>query len=501
MIGLRRAPCRRTCRPSCWCDGNPLAVRGFNVVGLRRRDFQRRAHRRRQADAQGCCTARAARWSDARAAIEALAQPTPEAGRRRRHDDAASWRGATARHRPLSPMEAHPASRWSRARRPATCWPACCWTACARAGPSSRRSGIGGPQMASRGFEAWWPHEKLAVRGYVEVLRHYREIVGIRNQLRERLLARAARRLHRRRRARLQPGPGSGAEGARHQDRALRLPLDLGLAPGARGEDQAQLPTTCCASFPSSRSCWRGTASRPPTSGHPLANVIPMEPDQAAARRALGLPRGRRGARHPAGQPRLRGRAPGRRASSRPRRCCSEARPAHPIRRAGRARACAARSRRRPARPGSRDGLHDRRRPVARRAGRLRPGAGRQRHGHAGGGAVQAADGDRLQHELADLPDHAAASSCSPGSACPTSCAANSSCPNCCRTRPIPSRSLRRSWNGCEAPARMAAVQEKFTALHAQLQRDTATLATDAIEKVLASAEAGARLHWDPIRA
>jgi lipid-A-disaccharide synthase len=36
-----------------------------------------------------------------------------------------------------------------------------------------------------------------------------------------------------------------------------------------------------------------------------------------------------------------------------------------------------------------------------------------------------------------------------------------------------------------DAPARMAAVQEKFTALHARLQRDTPTLATHAIEKVI----------------
>src|SRR5688572_12806177 len=55
--------------------------------------------------------------------------------------------------------------------------------------PDMQSYGIGGPQMAQQGFESWWPHEKLAVRGYVEVLRHYREIVGIRNQLRERLLA------------------------------------------------------------------------------------------------------------------------------------------------------------------------------------------------------------------------------------------------------------------------------------------------------------------------
>ncbi|HEY8360461.1 MAG TPA: lipid-A-disaccharide synthase, partial [Ramlibacter sp.] len=38
-----------------------------------------------------------------------------------------------------------------------------------------------------------------------------------------------------------------------------------------------------------------------------------------------------------------------------------------------------------------------------------------------------------------------------------------------------------------DAPDRMRAVQEKFRGLHAQLQRDTATLAADAIEKVLQS--------------
>jgi len=35
------------------------------------------------------------------------------------------------------------------------------------------------------------------------------------------------------------------------------------------------------------------------------------------------------------------------------------------------------------------------------------------------------------------------------------------------------------------APARMAAVQERFTLLHHQLRRDTAGLATHAIEKIV----------------
>ena len=48
--------------------------------------------------------------------------------------------------------------------------------------------GIGGPKMQAVGFDAWWPMEKLAVMGYVDALKHYREISGIRRQLKKRLL-------------------------------------------------------------------------------------------------------------------------------------------------------------------------------------------------------------------------------------------------------------------------------------------------------------------------
>ncbi len=54
--------------------------------------------------------------------------------------------------------------------------------------PDAYLYGIGGPRMQSQGFNALWPSDKLAVRGYVEVLRHYREIVGIRKQLKSQLL-------------------------------------------------------------------------------------------------------------------------------------------------------------------------------------------------------------------------------------------------------------------------------------------------------------------------
>lgn len=49
--------------------------------------------------------------------------------------------------------------------------------------PQARFTGIGGARMQAEGMESLYPLEKLAVRGYVEVLRHYFEIVGIRRRL------------------------------------------------------------------------------------------------------------------------------------------------------------------------------------------------------------------------------------------------------------------------------------------------------------------------------
>lgn len=49
--------------------------------------------------------------------------------------------------------------------------------------PKARFVGIGGPKMVAAGMHSLFPMEKLAVRGYIEVLRHFREILGIRNKL------------------------------------------------------------------------------------------------------------------------------------------------------------------------------------------------------------------------------------------------------------------------------------------------------------------------------
>ncbi len=52
--------------------------------------------------------------------------------------------------------------------------------------PQLSSEGIGGSAMATYGFKPLWGYEKLAVRGYVEVLKYYWKIIGIRRQLKER---------------------------------------------------------------------------------------------------------------------------------------------------------------------------------------------------------------------------------------------------------------------------------------------------------------------------
>ena len=157
--------------------------------------------------------------------------------------------------------------------------------------PGVRPAGIGGPQMARRGFDAWWPSDKLAVRGYVEVLRHYREIADIRKQLKQRLLAASGQR----------PDLFIGVD-------APDFNLDLEGALKAEGIKIVQFVcpsiwawraervekikrsvhhVLCIFPFEPALLATHGIAAT--YVGHPLAAVIPMLPDRQAARQALGL--------------------------------------------------------------------------------------------------------------------------------------------------------------------------------------------------------------------
>lgn len=157
--------------------------------------------------------------------------------------------------------------------------------------PALTCGGIGGPRMTSRGFDAWWPSDKLAVRGYVEVLRHYREIAGIREQLKNRLLDGRERR----------PDMFIGVD-------APDFNLDLEAALKASGiktvhfvspsvwawraerieKIRRSVDHVLCI-FPFETALLAGHGIAATYVGHPLASVIPMQPDRQAARRALGL--------------------------------------------------------------------------------------------------------------------------------------------------------------------------------------------------------------------
>ena len=155
--------------------------------------------------------------------------------------------------------------------------------------PDMHSAGIGGPRMAAQGFEPWWPYEKLAVRGYVEVLRHYREIVGIRHQLRERLLAH----------------PPSAFIGVDAPDFNLDLERDLKaqgiptihfVCPSIwawradRVEKIRQSVDHVLCIFPFETDLLAQHGIDATYVGHPLAKNIPDLPDRAAARTVLGLP-------------------------------------------------------------------------------------------------------------------------------------------------------------------------------------------------------------------
>lgn len=54
-------------------------------------------------------------------------------------------------------------------------------------GLNARFFGIGGPRMQAAGLEAWYPMERLAVRGYAEVLRQLPSLLSMRRKLAHRI--------------------------------------------------------------------------------------------------------------------------------------------------------------------------------------------------------------------------------------------------------------------------------------------------------------------------
>lgn len=154
--------------------------------------------------------------------------------------------------------------------------------------PDSLMHGIGGPRMAEQGFVNDWPMDKLSVRGLFEVLMHYREISGIRKNLKQRLLAE-------------KPDVFIGVDAP---DFNLDLEIQLKQAGiptihyigpsiwawrGGRIKKIAEAVSHMLVIFPFEEQIYRDAGIPVTYVGHPLAQVIPMEIDTAAAREELGL--------------------------------------------------------------------------------------------------------------------------------------------------------------------------------------------------------------------
>jgi lipid-A-disaccharide synthase len=154
--------------------------------------------------------------------------------------------------------------------------------------PELRAGGIGGPQMAAQGFDAWWPSDTLAVRGYVEVLRHYRAIKGVRDQLAQRLLAAPPQAFI----GVDAPDFNLGLEGAlKHAGiKAIHFVCpSIWAWRGGRAAKMAHSVDHVLCLFPFEPELLQRHGVAASYVGHPLADTIPLLPPRTEARAALGL--------------------------------------------------------------------------------------------------------------------------------------------------------------------------------------------------------------------
>jgi len=349
--------------------------------------------------------------------------------------------------------------------------------------PGLSAQGIGGPQMAARGFEAWWPSDKLAVSGYVEVLRHYRELVGIRNQLKARLL-------------RERPDVFIGVDAP---------DFNLGLEQGLKEQGVRTVHFVCpsiwawraerveairrsadhvLCIFPFEPALLESQGIAATYVGHPLAGVIPLEPDKAAARRALGLD----------GAGTVIAILPGSRRSEVRHLAETFFRAAALVQQARPAIQFIA-----PAVPGLLPAIQE----AARAAGLERNVRVLQGQSHqalaACDLALVASGTATLEAALFKRPMVISykvnwltyrimwPKRLQPWVGLPNVLCRDFVVPELLQQDATPGNLARSLLDWLDAPERIAAIQARFTALHHELRRDTAKLATDAIEKVIAS--------------
>jgi lipid-A-disaccharide synthase len=154
--------------------------------------------------------------------------------------------------------------------------------------PDARFAGVGGEAMRAAGLDAWHDASELAVMGLAEVLRHLPRLLRLRRQLRARLLA-------------WKPDVFIGIDAPDFnlglekwlKQRGVRTVHYVSPSVWAWREKRAEkightADRVLCL-FPMEPAIYARHGVDARFVGHPLADAMPLDPDRAAARDALGL--------------------------------------------------------------------------------------------------------------------------------------------------------------------------------------------------------------------
>jgi len=155
--------------------------------------------------------------------------------------------------------------------------------------PESHLHGIGGKHMAEYGFVSDYPMETLSVRGLFEVLRHYRAIKSVQTSLIEQLLV-----------ERPQVFIGVDAPDfnftVEQRLKEAGIPTVHFIGPSiwawraGRIKKIKKSVSHMLVIFPFEAEIYQAANIPVTYVGHPLAEVLPLEPDMLQARQELGLP-------------------------------------------------------------------------------------------------------------------------------------------------------------------------------------------------------------------
>lgn len=155
--------------------------------------------------------------------------------------------------------------------------------------PNAHMHGIGGKHMAEHGFFSDYPMETLSVRGLFEVLAHYREIKSVQTHLINQLLAE-------------RPEVFIGVDApdfnftVEQKLKEARIPTVHFIGPSiwawraGRIKKIIKSVSHMLVIFPFETEIYQAANIPVTYVGHPLAEILPLEPDMMKARQELGLP-------------------------------------------------------------------------------------------------------------------------------------------------------------------------------------------------------------------